>query len=199
MPELKSAWEPQLPASEVYDAIVATKYKEMLSPNLPMVWGIPSVDGYDGGILPLRSYAEFAKNFGATGATTDGRLRHILKAVPPNEMLSLTNTQWIITDKLKDSWIDDVFYDLQFSETITPDRPLTLNRLPRFSADALGLVLAEGKNEGEVSVTLSDGVTVTQKFSGSGAVRVRWDRTSTINRHHDPIIVIAHASRRNLD
>ncbi|MEK7440008.1 MAG: YfhO family protein, partial [Chloroflexota bacterium] len=181
MPELKSAWEPQLPASEVYDAIVATKYKEMLSPNLPMVWGIPSVDGYDGGILPLRSYAEFAKNFGATGATTDGRLRHILKAVPPNEMLSLTNTQWIITDKLKDSWIDDVFYDLQFSETITPDRPLTLNRLPRFSADALGLVLAEGKNEGEVSVTLSDGVTVTQKFSGSGAVRVRWDRTSTIN------------------
>ena len=181
MPELKSAWEPQLPASEVYDAIVATKYKEMLSPNLPMVWGIPSVDGYDGGILPLRSYAEFAKNFGATGATTDGRLRHILKAVPPNAMLSLTNTQWIITDKLKDAWIDDIFYDLQFSETITPDKPLMLNRLPRFSADALGLVLAEGKNEGEVSVTLSDGVTVTQKFSGSGAVRVRWDRTSTIN------------------
>ncbi|MBI5054188.1 MAG: hypothetical protein HZB52_13130, partial [Chloroflexi bacterium] len=115
MPELKSAWDSQLPASEVYDAIVATKYKEMLSPNLPMVWGIASVDGYDGGILPLRSYAEFAKNFGAMGATTDGRLRQMLKAVPPNEMLSLTNTQWIITDKLKDSWIDDIFYDLQFA------------------------------------------------------------------------------------
>ncbi len=181
MAELKSAWDPQLPASEVYDAIVATKYKEMLSPNLPMVWGIASVDGYDGGILPLRSYTEFAKNFGATGATTDGRLRHTLKAVPPNEMLSLTNTQWIITDKLKDTWIDDVFYDLQFSETVTPDKPLTLNHLPRFSANALGLVLAEGKNEGEVSLTLSDGVTVTQKISGRGAARVRWDRTSTIN------------------
>ncbi|MBI5081868.1 MAG: hypothetical protein HZB17_11255, partial [Chloroflexi bacterium] len=181
MPELKSAWDSQLPASEVYDAIVATKYKEMLSPNLPMVWGIASVDGYDGGILPLRSYAEFAKNFGAMGATTDGRLRQMLKAVPPNEMLSLTNTQWIITDKLKDSWIDDIFYDLQFAETITPQKSLTLNRLPRFSADALGLVLAEGVNEGEVSLTLSDGVTVTQKISGGGAVRVRWDRTSTIN------------------
>jgi len=181
MAELKSAWDSQLPASDVYDAIVATKYKEMLSPNLPMVWGIPSVDGYDGGILPLRSYAEFAKNFGATGATTDGRLRQMLKTVPPNEMLSLTNTQWIITDKLKDVWIEDVFYDLQFSETITPDKPLTLNRLPRFSADALGLVLAEGKNEGEVSLTMSDGVTATQRISGGGTVRVRWDRTSTIN------------------
>ncbi|MBI5350701.1 MAG: hypothetical protein HZB77_15505, partial [Chloroflexi bacterium] len=181
MPELKSAWDSQLPASEVYDAIVATKYKEMLSPNLPMVWGIASVDGYDGGILPLRSYAEFAKNFGAMGATTDGRLRQMLKAVPPNEMLSLTNTQWIITDKLKDSWIDDIFYDLQFAETITPQKSLTLNHLPRFSADALGLVLAEGVNEGEVSLTLSDGVTVTQKISGGGAVRVRWERVSTIN------------------
>jgi hypothetical protein len=180
MAELKSAWDSQLPASEVYDAIVATKYKEMLSPNLPMIWGIASVDGYDGGILPLRSYAEFAKNFGATGATTDGRLRQMLKAVPPNEMLSLTNTQWIITDKLKDAWIDDVFYDLQFSETITPDKPLTLNRLPRFSADALGLVLAEGKNEGEVSVTLSDGKIVTQKISGSGSARIRWDAASAI-------------------
>jgi hypothetical protein len=178
--ELKSAWEPQLPAGEVYDAIVATKYKEMLSPNLPMVWGIPSVDGYDGGILPLRSYAEFAKNFGATGSVTDGRLRQMLKAVPPNEMLSLTNTQWIVTDKLKDAWIEDVFYDLQFSETITPDKPLMLNRLPRFNADALGLVLAEGKNEGEVSITLSDGVTVTQKFSAGGVARVRWERTSEI-------------------
>jgi hypothetical protein len=180
MAELKSAWDSQLPASEVYDAIVATKYKEMLSPNLPMIWGIASVDGYDGGILPLRSYAEFAKNFGATGATTDGRLRQMLKAVPPNEMLSLTNTQWIITDKLKDAWIDDVFYDLQFSETITPDKPLTLNRLPRFSADALGLVFAEGKNEGEVSLTLSGGKIVTQKISGSGSARIRWDAASAI-------------------
>ncbi|HET7771795.1 MAG TPA: hypothetical protein VFN74_23680, partial [Chloroflexota bacterium] len=33
--------------------------KEVLRPNLGVVYGLPSPDGYDGGLLPLRSYADF--------------------------------------------------------------------------------------------------------------------------------------------
>src|SRR5687767_15607738 len=33
--------------------------KEVLRPNLGMVYRLPTVDGYDGGLLPLRSFASF--------------------------------------------------------------------------------------------------------------------------------------------
>jgi len=160
--ELQSELNPQLPPEAVYDAIIAAKHKEVLSPNLPLTWRVPSVDGYDGGILPLRQYAGFAKNFGDVPANTDGRLRQFLKAIPPNELLSLINTRWIITDKTDDQWIDNVFYDLQFAFEVTPDQPLTLSRIPKFQATALGLVLLWERfptANGAVTVTFADGST----------------------------------------
>ncbi|MEK7327304.1 MAG: YfhO family protein, partial [Chloroflexota bacterium] len=181
--ELHSEWDSQLPPGGVYDAIIATKHKEVLSPNLPLTWQVPAVDGYDGGILPLRQYAEFAANFGPVPAQTDGRLRQLLTAVPPNRLLNLTNTRWIITDKTGDAWVDNVFYDLQFTFTVTPDEPLTIGHVPNFQATALGLVLTPDSIDGTAHITFDDGSTTNlliTNYQPQPALRLPFDRPSTV-------------------
>ena len=181
--ELHSEWDTQLPPGDVYDAIIATKHKEVLSPNLPLTWQVPAVDGYDGGILPLRQYAEFAANFGPVPAQTDGRLRQLLTAVPPNWLLNLTNTRWIITDKTGDAWVDNVFYDLQFTFTVTPDEPLTIGHVPNFQATALGLVLAPDSATGTAHITFDDGSTAQLPITNNQsqpALRLPFDYPSTV-------------------
>jgi hypothetical protein len=181
--ELHSAWDSQLPPDAVYDAVIATKHKEVLSPNLPLTWRVPAVDGYDGGILPLRQYAEFAANFGPVPEQTDGRLRQVLTAVPPNWLLNLTNTRWIITDKTGDAWVDNVFYDLQFTFTVTPGEPLTIGHIPNFQATAIGLVLTPDSTGGTASVTFDDGSTVQLPITNNQsqpALRLPFDRPSRV-------------------
>lgn len=137
--ELRSALDPQLPPEAVYEAIVATKHKEVLSPNLPLAWSIPSVDGFDGGVLPLRRYAAFTQLF--TGApSADGRLRENVTTPPSTALLSLVNARYLITDKVNDRWLDGVFYDLQFTLTLTTGESFDLAHVPTFEATAIGLI-----------------------------------------------------------
>ncbi len=183
--ELHSEWDSQLPPDAVYDAIVATKYKEVLSPNLPLTWRVPSVDGYDGGILPLRAYAEFAAQFGDVPANTDGRLGQFIKTIPPNSLLSLTNTRWVITDKTGDTWLDNVFYDLGLTSTATAATPITLTRLPDFQATALGLVLGEPAGTGVAQIAFTNGESVTLPITYDAtqiAIRLRWEQPATVRQ-----------------
>ena len=88
----------------------------------------PSLDGYDGGLLPIRRYVALERLFLAEeDIWPDGRLRQQLKQVPQARLLSLLNVKFIITDKMQDVWIDDVFYDLEHS---TPLGEVTLADLP---------------------------------------------------------------------
>jgi hypothetical protein len=41
------------------DTIRYRAMQDALKPNLGMVYGLPTIDGYDGGLLPLRTYARF--------------------------------------------------------------------------------------------------------------------------------------------
>jgi hypothetical protein len=137
--ELRSALDPQLPPQAVYEAIVATKHKEVLSPNLPLAWRIPSVDGFDGGVLPLRHYAAFTQLF--TGApSADGRLRENVTTPPSAALLSLVNARYLITDKVNDRWLDGVYYDTQFTLTLAAGETFDLAHVPPFETTALGLL-----------------------------------------------------------
>jgi len=157
--ELRGIWEPQLPKDAVDDAIVATKHKEVLSPNLPLTWGLPAVDGFDGGILPLKHYAEFTQLF--TGAlltgtlSADGRLRENMTTAPDPRLLSLVNARYLITDKVNDAWVKGVFYDLQFTLSLKDGEQTDIAYLPKFQATALGLVM--DNPSGSVRVEFSDG------------------------------------------
>ncbi|MCS6909448.1 MAG: YfhO family protein [Anaerolineales bacterium] len=155
--ELRSALDPQLPPEAVYEAIVATKHKEVLSPNLPLAWGISSVDGFDGGVLPLRHYAEFTQLF--TGApSADGRLRENVADAPPAHLLGLVNARYLITDKVNDRWLDGVYYDTQFTLTLSAGETFDLAHVPLFEATALGLLTDAAS--GIIRITDTSGQTI---------------------------------------
>ena len=64
--------------------LVNTKYKEIVSPNLSMVFGIPTIDGYDGGVLPLRRYVTFKRvAVPPEQNLPDSLLRDQLRQLPP--------------------------------------------------------------------------------------------------------------------
>ncbi len=171
--ELRGELEPQLPPDAVYDAIVATKNKEVLSPNLPLAWGVPAVDGFDGGILPLRRYADFTALF--TGApSADGRLRENLSTAPDPRLLALVNARYLITDKVNDAWVDDVFYDQQFTVTLAEGETTTVAHVPRFQATALGLVLEDPS--GSLTITFTDNSITNYTITSS---RISFDHPGT--------------------
>lgn len=154
--ELRSALDPQLPPEAVYEAVVATKHKEVLSPNLPLTWRIPSVDGFDGGVLPLRHYAAFTQLFTGT-PSADGRLRENVASAPPAHLLSLVNARYLITDKVNDRWLDGVYYDMTFTQTLAAGETFDIAHVPPFETTALGLLTDTAS--GAIRVTDGAGAT----------------------------------------
>ena len=142
MPQaLEKIYSNTLSQEAIYNLIIATKEKEVLFFNLPLIYGLHSVDGYDGGILPLSQFMTLQRLFLPEGdLSLDGRLREKLRFVPPNHLLSLLNTRWIITDKVFDVWIDGIFYDLQFPARLKPGQQIATDQLPDFPATAIGFV-----------------------------------------------------------
>lgn len=127
------------PARRVRDYIDAVKNKELLTANLGAIFGIPSADGYDGGVLPPRRYVELEALFLDPDALSpDGRLRDHLDSIPDLRLLGMLNVEYVITDKIGDAWIDDVYYDLSFTHAVSPDLTLRVER--PFVATAVGLI-----------------------------------------------------------
>ncbi|MFN3763491.1 MAG: hypothetical protein ACK4WK_09870, partial [Anaerolineae bacterium] len=165
-PELEIIYGPQLSRDAVYSLLIAAKHREVLSPNLPLAFRVPAVDGYDGGLLPLARYVALERAFlPGEAVSIDGRLRENLRAVPDGRWLSLLNVRYFITDKVFDAWLDDVFYDLQFGADLTAGESAAVADVPPFEATALGLVsyldgaaaLPDGAVVGRVTVAFADG------------------------------------------
>ncbi len=150
LPEQRLIYQGQLSADELYDRIIASKHKEILSPNLALYYRLPSVDGYDGGLLPLKRYAEFVSQFAPRedARTQDGRLREFLTDVPDSAWLSQMAVRHIIVDKTLNVPIDNVFYDFQFTHALT--QPATFPLEP-FESTSLGVALsAPGSRPGDL-------------------------------------------------
>jgi hypothetical protein len=170
VPEIEIIYGPQLSADALYDYVIAAKHKEVLSPNLPLAFGVPAVDGYDGGVLPLARYVTLQRAFlPEDQVSRDGRLRENLTAIPDGRWLSLFNVRHVITDKLRDVWLDDVFYDLQFGAHLGRGETAAVAHVPHFEATALGIVsrlrggaaLPDGTPVGVVEVGWGAGLTRT--------------------------------------
>ena len=169
--DLEAMYAGQLPPEAIYDLVVASKLQEIVAPNLPLLWRLPAVDGYDGGVLPLSRYADLQGLF-APGETLDpdGRLREQLTAVPASRLLRLLNVQHIITDKGFDVWRDGVYYDLELSTRIAPGEAITLTAVDRLEATELGVFShlegAATVPAGAVvgAVTVEDGAGIVSRF-----------------------------------
>lgn len=144
MAELQGAYGPYLDEPAFQQLLVAVKHKEVLDPNLPLAYRLPSVDGFDGGILPLQAYSQLTALLLPPGEmTTDGRLREFLPAVPEARWLDLFQAQYLITDKTADVWRDGVFFDRQHPVRLAVGEAAPVGSLPPFAATAIWL-LADG-------------------------------------------------------
>lgn len=134
--------------------LVDTKMKEVLAANLPLIWNIPTIDGFDGGVLPTKYYTAFTSLMIPPGElrTLDGRLREILAredcrgaCLPDQRWLNLTNTRYLITDKIYDLWQDDVAYDTQFELSLSPGESASIFSTPLFEANALSVLCRDSQ------------------------------------------------------
>lgn len=138
-----------LPETAVQVSHTTTKLKEMVAPNLPLIWPIPTFDGFDGGLLPTRYYTAFSKLLLPPGslATIDGRLREILAreecrgvCLPDSRWLNLTNTRYLVTDKVFDLWHEGVAYDTTFIASLAAGEILVLENPAAFTATAVDVL-----------------------------------------------------------
>jgi hypothetical protein len=138
--EIEEIFAGRLPEQAIYDLVVASKLQEIVAPNLPLLWRLPAVDGYDGGVLPLRRYVDLQTLFIPAGQLAeDGRLREQLQAVPASRLLRLLGVEHVITDKGFDVWWGDVYYDLELSTRLKPGDAVVIQEADRLEATGLGL------------------------------------------------------------
>ena len=153
-----------------FHALDAVKKQEMLSPNLSLTWGLPSIDGFGGGITPTAHYSQLASLLLPEGVprAVDGRLgEHLAFAgcrgvcIPTLESLQLTDTGYIITDKVFDIWHEDVAYDTamaaQWQNVRRLDRPDgDYDEVRILHTDPLGYETALRHVQGDLQVAITD-------------------------------------------
>jgi hypothetical protein len=153
--------------------LTGAKYKDILAPNLPSVYKIATVDGYDGGVLPLQRYVELRTMLVESGGTLpsanprqrDAVLRFLLAGVPDPHFMGALNARYLITDRLHDLWLDDINYDMTFTRVVAPgqrlelapQRPITATRLGIVSYVADGYDRPQGEQVAHVVVEGDDG------------------------------------------
>ena len=163
--DLETMFSGELPPEAIYDLVVASKLQEIVAPNLPLLWRLPAVDGYDGGVLPLSRYVDLQSLFAPDETLDpDGRLREQLTAVPASRLLRLLNVQHVITDKGFDVWRDGVYYDLELSTRIAPGAAITLTAGDRLEATEIGVF-----SHLEGAATVADGQVVAAVSAVDGA------------------------------
>lgn len=169
---------PQLDSRAFDQLIIALKVQELLVPNLALLWRVPSLDGFDGGVLPLARFIDFLSLFVPPDQlVADGRLREQVERMPPAKLLAIYNVQYVITDKVRDLWFEDIYYDRQIGALLNGDLPTLNVEVPRpFAATHLHLIAAAEGDAGalaganrpvvEVTVTGVDekGESITAQF-----------------------------------
>jgi hypothetical protein len=133
---------PQLDEDAFWELIIALKAQEILAPNLPLLWRVPAVDGFDGGVLPLQRYNRFmALLIPPADLVPDGRIREQLTEIPAADLLRLMNARYVITDKVRDLWFQGIYYDRQIGATLRPSFPNVEIESPHpFEATTLALI-----------------------------------------------------------
>lgn len=85
---LAEKWFHRLGERSFRELLVALKNSAIMNPNLGMAYRLASADGYDGGVLPLRSYVEFRDVLlPGTGATPDLLIQQAITDIPSDRVL----------------------------------------------------------------------------------------------------------------
>lgn len=152
--------------------MVDIKLSEVMAANIPMEYGVETVDGYDGGILPLKRYGELKSILLPTpGLPPDGQIRRNLQYAPPFRLLDLLNVRFILNSKIQDTKMDGVYYDRAFSMILNSGDVGRLQHLPAGKTTSIGLISStEGAREmqdgaGAAALSVKDASGMTYNFT----------------------------------
>jgi hypothetical protein len=169
-PDYKKEYGGEINPDALVQFMVDIKLSEVLAANIPTEYGIQTVDGYDGGILPLKRYGDLRSLLlPGLDIPPDVPLRTNLDQAPPLRLADLLNVRYLLGSKIQDTTIDGVYYDRGVSMILNPGQTEQLTRLPRVTTDAIGLISstegARGRKDGEVAaymtITDASGVSLT--------------------------------------
>jgi len=103
-PEYVPAAEPQvradlgsLPEPIVEAVLVAQKWHDTLTPNVPLQFGLNTADGYDGGVLPLSRWLRLSTLL-VPSPRPDGVLLTRLESLPSDRLLDLLGVRYLIAN-----------------------------------------------------------------------------------------------------
>ncbi len=159
-----------LSTDAIAEYVTAVKHVEGLTPNLTLRFGIRTIDGYDGGVLPLKRFDDLKQLFPVEGPTvSDGRLRLQLKSVPSPALLGWLNVRYVLINRLRDQWIGGAYYDLSVSQPVQPGEPLTLPTSAPFPTTTVGVIFRGADGAAPVGTLTIDAAGQTVSiFVGTG-------------------------------
>lgn len=116
---LASRFQENLGYPTFVEFLVGLKYRDTLSPNLPLVYLRSSPDGYDGGVLPTRDFV-LLKDALLPGAALapDAILRNQIEGVPDRKTLDLLGVGYLIVDRKNDIEVDGAFFDTEIELSV---------------------------------------------------------------------------------
>jgi hypothetical protein len=86
-----------LPEPIIEAVLVAQKWHDTLTPNVPLQFGLNTADGYDGGVLPLSRWLHLTTLL-VSSPRPDGVLLTRLESLPSDRMLDLLGVRYLIAN-----------------------------------------------------------------------------------------------------
>ena len=118
---------PDLPREVIENYTVASKHNEVMTPNVPLEYGLATVDGYDGGVLPLGRWVGLMRVLVPEDEPRiDGLLRHRLHYLPDERWLDLLDVRWVLTSALLDATVEGVPFDRLATRWLAPGEQYAL-------------------------------------------------------------------------
>jgi hypothetical protein len=88
---------PALPETLVQSVLVAQKWHDTLTPNVPLQFGFNTADGYDGGVLPLLRWLHLSALL-VDSPRPDGVVLTRLEGLPSDRQLDLLGVRYLIAN-----------------------------------------------------------------------------------------------------
>jgi len=143
---------PTLDPSASFNFKSALKLDEVMSPNVPLRYGLSTLDGYDGGVLPLQRYLQIGSLLVPSDEIrADGVLRTRLIAIPDERLLRLFNVGTVIANEVSDVELRGVRFDRSTARRVQPGETVRVD-LPQ-PLDVAGIALLSSATTDQGSQT----------------------------------------------
>jgi hypothetical protein len=145
----------------IQHGLAAAKSMEVMAGNLPLLQGVPSIDGFGGGLLPTVYYSAYAALLLPAGADRlqDGRLREYLSSdaclgacVPDARFMALAGVEYLVLDKVYDRFYDDIQFDVGLPLTLRAEQSDSIRALPTMTGTQIHALVIGDPDELTFSV-----------------------------------------------